>query len=230
MKTKNTVSMVVFVLIWLLAACGGNAPKADAMPDKPAEGLMLETPTESVMMDKPTEEAMQSHETPLADTMPVKPAEGVMMETPAWFGATLTNVNTGESFTLNEFNGKVILVETMAVWCPNCKRQQEQVKALHALLGERDDFVSLGLDIDPNESAEVLKNYVTSNGFDWLYAVPAPEITREIAALYGDQFLNPPSTPMLIIDRKGTAHPLPFGIKSAEDLLEMLQPFLDEAM
>jgi cytochrome oxidase Cu insertion factor (SCO1/SenC/PrrC family) len=221
MKTKNTVSMVVLVLVWLLAACGGNAPQADAMPD---------TPTESVMMDKPTEEAMQPHETPTPDAMPVKPTEGAMLETPAWFGATLTNVNTGEAFTLNELNGKVILVETMAVWCPNCKRQQEQVKALHALLGERDDFVSLGLDIDPNESADVLKNYVTSNGFDWLYAVPAPEINREIAALYGDQLLNPPSTPMLIIDHKGTAHPLPFGVKSAEELLEMLKPFLDEAM
>ncbi len=35
---------------------------------------------------------------------------------------------------------------------------------------------------------------------------------------------------MLIIDRKGVAHPLPFGIKSAEELLQALQPFLDEAM
>ncbi|MCK7526838.1 MAG: hypothetical protein MZV64_59190 [Ignavibacteriales bacterium] len=38
---------------------------------------------------------------------------------------------------------------------------------------------------------------------------PPADVSREIASLYGDQFLNPPSTPMLIIDRKGVAHPLP---------------------
>ena len=35
---------------------------------------------------------------------------------------------------------------------------------------------------------------------------------------------------MLVIDRKGEAHPLPFGIKSADELLKFIQPFLDEAM
>jgi hypothetical protein len=31
---------------------------------------------------------------------------------------------------------------------------------------------------------------------------------------------------MLIIDRDGEAHPLPFGIKSAADLQAALEPFL----
>jgi hypothetical protein len=33
---------------------------------------------------------------------------------------------------------------------------------------------------------------------------------------------------MLIIDRQGEAHTLPFGIKSSFDLAEALAPFLDE--
>jgi len=45
----------------------------------------------------------------------------------------------------------------------------------------------------------------------------------EISRLYGPQFLNPPSTPMVIIDKNGNPHPLGFGIKSAEDLLASLQ-------
>jgi thiol-disulfide isomerase/thioredoxin len=139
-------------------------------------------------------------------------------------------VQTGEAFTINDLKGKVVLVETMAIWCSNCKKQQGQVKALHELLGMREDFVSLGLAIDPNENGDALKSYIDSNGFDWYYAVSSTDVSREIAALYGDQFLNPPSTPMLIIDRKGVAHPLPFGVKSADDLLKALQPFLDEAM
>ena len=63
--------------------------------------------------------------------------------------------------------------------------------------------------------------------FDWVYAVAPPEVSRELGQLYGDQFLNPPATPMLIIDQHGEVHPLPFGIKSAGDLQEALEPFLN---
>jgi hypothetical protein len=55
-------------------------------------------------------------------------------------------------------------------------------------------------------------------------------VAREIGQLYGDQFLNPPSTPMLIVDRHGEVHLLPFGRKSADDLQEALAPFLNDGM
>ncbi len=141
----------------------------------------------------------------------------------------LTDVNTGSVFRVADLQGKVVLVETMAVWCSNCFRQQLEVKELHDLIGDREDFVGLGIDIDPNESVPQLTGYVKENGFDWLYAVASTELINEISDLYGPQFLNPPSTPMLIIDKQGEANLLPFGIKSADELLEFLQPFLDES-
>ena len=149
---------------------------------------------------------------------------------PAWFSAPLLNVNDGQTFTLDEFKDKVILVETMAMWCSNCLRQQQQVAALHEQLGERDDFVSVAVDIDINENADRLKVYTADKGFDWVYTVAPVEVAREIGQLYGDQFLNPPSTPMLIIDRDGEVHPLPFGIKSAADLQVALESFLADEM
>ena len=69
---------------------------------------------------------MMSKETPAADAM---------MEAPAWYSASLTDASTGQAFTINDFKGKVVLVETMAIWCSNCLKQQGQVKALHDLLG-----------------------------------------------------------------------------------------------
>jgi peroxiredoxin len=83
----------------------------------------------------------------------------------------LTDVNSGETFKIADFKGKVVLVETMAVWCPLCTQQQGQIRALHELLGQQEDLVSLSLDIDPNEDAEFLEAYVGQNGFDWRYAV-----------------------------------------------------------
>lgn len=221
MKFGNKLLILPVVLSFVVTACG-----AKATPDA------MMAPTEDAMISHPTEDAMMTHDTPMPDTMTESTAtpDNAMMETPAWFSVSLTNVNTGESFTINDLKGKVVLVETMAVWCSNCFQQQTQVKALHASLGERDDFVSIGFDIDPNEDADRLKSFVQGSGFDWYYAVAPDDVSRDIASLYGGQFLNPPSTPMLIIDRHGVAHPLPFGIKSADKLQKALQPYLDEAM
>jgi hypothetical protein len=104
------------------------------------------------------------------------------------------------------------------------------VKAFREASDMQKDLVTIGLDIDPNENAADLKAYTENNGFDWVYAIAPAEVAREIGILYGDQFLNPPSTPILVIDRKGQAHPMPFGIKSADDLMKFIEPFLQAGM
>jgi len=208
MKSKQILFNMILLTAFLVTACGGtSAPEAmmDGAEHTPAS----------------SEDAMMPKETPMTDAM---------MESPAWFSMALTDVHTGLVFTIQDFEGKVVLVETMAVWCSNCLKQQTQVKALHGQIGERDDFISIGFDIDPNEDVAKLKSFVDGQGFDWLYSVSPADVSREIASLYGDQFLNPPSTPMLLIDRHGVVHPLPFGIKSADELLKFIQPFLDESM
>ena len=83
---------------------------------------------------------------------------------------------------------------------------------------------------DGMENKEALNCYKKDHGFDWNYSVAPIELARQIGQLYGDQFLNPPSTPMLIIDRDGEVHPLPFGIKDAVVLFAALKPYLDGEM
>jgi thiol-disulfide isomerase/thioredoxin len=201
MQYSRTVFSLVFLFALLLTACSGA------------------TSTPEVMMN----------EQPLA-TEAMAAGQSGSVETPAWFDSQLTNVNTGQTFAINDFKGKVILVETMAIWCPTCLKQQQQVQAYHAMLGENTDLITLSLDIDPNETATDLTGYAKNNQFDWMYAIAPPEVAREIGNLYGAQFLNPPSTPMLIIDRHGSVHPLPFGVKSADDLHKSVEPFLNAGM
>jgi hypothetical protein len=166
-------------------------------------------------------------------TLPPSTSAAPADETPAagdvkttWITSDLTDVRTGQLFKISDFKNKVVLVEAMAVWCSNCKSQQGEVKKLHAALGPREDFVSVGLGIDPNESADQLKSYVDKNGFNWAYALSPSAVSREMARLYGAQFLNPTAVPMLVIDRDGNAHPLPFGVKGVEMLQEALKPYL----
>jgi cytochrome oxidase Cu insertion factor (SCO1/SenC/PrrC family) len=150
------------------------------------------------------------------------------MSASAWFNAGLTDVNTGKSFKVADLHGKVVLVETMAVWCTTCLQQQVQIQALRGMLGQRDDVATLSLDIDPNENDAILMKHASGRGFDWMFAVAPADVAREIGKLYGDQFLNPPSAPMFIIDRQGKVHTLPFGVKSAQDLEAAIEPFLKQ--
>lgn len=254
-----TLRLNLFALLLIatlaLAACGQPAdsaqpaaPTADAMMEatdsameKPADGAMasaeMAAEDDAMMKDEGGDEAMMddaSHDDAMAGDEMAGDGDAMMDEAavdlPAWSNVELTDVNSGEGFRIADHQGQVVLVETLAVWCSNCLKQQKQVKALHEILGERDDFVSVGLDIDLNEDAGKLRGHAERNEFDWVYAVATPEVAREIGQLYGNLFLNPPSTPMLIVDRSGQVHPLPFGIKSAADLQEALAPFLAEMM
>jgi thiol-disulfide isomerase/thioredoxin len=214
MKIKHITFTLIVLIAFLVTACGGT-PTADAMMEKPDQASEMED--EATMSE---DESMMAKETPSA--------EEAMMESPAWFSVPLTDVRTGQTFYIQDFKGRVVLVEPMAVWCPKCLQQQRQVQALRAQLGDRDDFISIGLGIDPNEDAAKLKDFVENQGFDWLYAVSPADVSRDLSSLYGANFLNPPSTPMLLVDRHGAVHTLPFGIKSADELLQFVQPFLNE--
>jgi cytochrome oxidase Cu insertion factor (SCO1/SenC/PrrC family) len=230
------IRKLMFVLLTsslLLAACGpgkggGTMGEEETATAEAMMGdHMMETPT-AEMQDHMMASATPAMEDHMMDT--ATPEGQGMMESPSWYGVTFKDARTGNAFSIDGLKGKVILVETMAVWCTNCLQQQKQIDTFHQQLGMNDNFVSISLDIDPNEDAAQLKSYVDSKGFDWLYAVAPSDVSREISQLYGTQFLNPPSTPVLIIDSHGIAHPLPFGIKSADDLMKDVQPYLNGSM
>ena len=156
------------------------------------------------------------------------PASEPAAETPEWFDFELTDVQTGETFTINDYAGKVVLVETMAMWCPNCIVQANEVRDLHEMLGNPEDLISVSLDVDVNEEAAPLKQYSQEYGFDWHFAIAPLEVARALGNLCSAQYLNPPLSPMLVIDRSGEVHQLEYGEKSAETLLETIEPFLSQ--
>jgi peroxiredoxin len=235
---KGTLALLL-VLAFAVSACAATlAPETSVQEPAPVEEAAQEVVQEAVPETEASsnevgeaapsavEEATEAE----ASTGPVAEEETSTQAVagPAWFNAELTDVKTGQTFKIADFQGKVILIETMAVWCPFCTQQQQQTQALHTQLGERDDFVSLSLDVDPNESNDILKVHSERNGFGWLFAVAPTAVAREIGQLYGGQYLNPPATPMLIIDRQGQAHTLPFGIKDAGALQDAVTQFLNQ--
>jgi len=92
-------------------------------------------------------------------------------ETPEWFDIELTNVQTGETFTMNDYAGKVL-----CCWKPwRCgvlivlSRPTKSEKC--ELLGNPEDLVSISLDVDVNEDAASLKQYAEEYRLEWHFAL-----------------------------------------------------------
>jgi hypothetical protein len=134
----------------------------------------------------------------------------------------LTDVRTGETFTLAELaTDAPVLLETMAVWCSNCRAQQHEVKRAHGLA----TFHSVSLDVDLSEIAGDLAAYADREGFDWRFATAGGELYRHLQDRFGVAVTNPPSTPLIVIETDGTVRPLDFGVgvRSAEDVVAELE-------
>ena len=143
----------------------------------------------------------------------------------AWRTATLRDVVTGEEFRITDLEGKVVAIEMMAIWCITCRQQQAQARvALDAVNSA--DVVYLSLDVDPNERAEDLAEYARREGFEWTFAVAPPDVSRSLAATFGDQILSPPATPVIVLGPDGQLIEKHLGIKSADDLAALFEEHL----
>lgn len=159
------------------------------------------------------------------DPIPVVAAPTV----PSWFNVEMVDVNTGKQFKISDFSGKVVLVDTMATWCPTCQGEMSQVQQLPEIIGAASaNLVRVSLDVDPNEDAAILKKYAATNKFDWYIAVAPIEVGRFLEVNYDQNYLNPPLQPMLFIDKSGGVYGLPTGIKSGDSISKTLAPYLSQ--
>ena len=142
-------------------------------------------------------------------------------ELPAWQSIPLTDVRTGETFTLGGFEDKVVIVEAMAVWCPLCEQQQLQINSALAELG--DDVVAVSLDVDPGETADRLQKHADRLGFPWRFALAGDELATMLQEEFGPQILAPTSTPVLIIGPDGQTTLTPFGLKGWDELVQVVR-------
>ena len=144
---------------------------------------------------------------------------------PGWRSAQLTDVRSGETFTIDGLEGKLVAIEPMATWCSNCRIQQREVVTALAALAS-DDLVFIGFDVDPNQPIDALAAYAEEQGFDWAFAVVSTDVARSLAAEFGDLVLSPPSTPLLLLGPDGTVIETHFGIRKAAELEALFRQHL----
>jgi len=206
MKTRSTTIMALIGVALALAACASPSATPGASPS-------ASSPDPSSEASTPTATAAPAQS---ATTAPSPSAEA---EIDALLAVELTDVRSGETFTLGELAADEgpVLLEPMAVWCTTCLSQQRQVVAAH----EAGAFTSVSLDVDLSESPEQLADFADREGFDWRFAMADAELYRSLQERFGVGVTNPPLTPLIVIAADGTVTALEFGrgVRSAEQLL-----------
>ena len=215
-RSPGTWPVLVGALALVLAACSGAVvPASSAVAG--ATGASPTPTTTGVTPSSDTSPAAGESSAPEAS-----PAIGGAVLTQSWATADLTDVRNGTTFRIADLVAadRVVFIETMAIWCSNCRSQQrDAVKALANLDPERVTWI--GVDVDGSESASALAEYSRSLGFDWPYVVGSADFLRALNDDFGSQVLSPPSTPIIVVGNDGTVTLTEFGHKSVDRILEL---------
>jgi cytochrome oxidase Cu insertion factor (SCO1/SenC/PrrC family) len=204
--TRRNLALLI-AAPFILAACstiGSDANVAPAGSDDPGAAVVASV-----------EPALASAEPAVASVDPTDAAA-------AWLDIELTDAETGEPFTLASLRGEVVAIEPMAIWCSNCKAQQDNVKRAYddiQAAGVR--YISLG--IDPGEDPDALVRYAERNDYEWTFVQSPRELSRAFSDRFGSQILSAPSTPLIVLDADGAVATQTFGFHGPDELLAILQ-------
>lgn len=139
----------------------------------------------------------------------------------AWLEIELTNVSTGRTFKLSDFQGKPVLVESFAVWCPTCLSQQKEMQKL--LAREGDAIIHVSLDTDPNEDEAKVREHLERNNLEWYFAISPIELTEALIDDFGLSVVSAPRAPVILICEDQSTRFLESGVKSADTLLSEIE-------
>lgn len=129
----------------------------------------------------------------------------------------------GSTFSIDDFAGEPVFVETFATWCSTCRRQLGSTQ--QAAVDAGDDAVFLILSVETSIDPARLATYAAEEGFaDLRFGVLDEQGLAAFAEVFGRSVLNPPSTPKFRVTADGAVSGLTTGLESAEEILATLPP------
>jgi peroxiredoxin len=131
---------------------------------------------------------------------------------------TLNDVR-GETLSLSDFKGKVVVLDLMATWCAPCR---EEIKHLSALYEKYSINVAIiTISVDPKfDTNETLKQLVGDNAIKWFVARDTANVNRD----YGVSVIPT----LVIIDKNGYIRARFEGLTTTSTLSKEIDNLLSE--
>ena len=123
----------------------------------------------------------------------------------------------GRSVRLSDYQGKVVLVNFWATWCPPCRAEMPDLVKLQSEYG-KDGLQIIGVTYPPEEKARV-RTFANSLKVNY----PIVLGTRELKARFSSEEILPLT---VVIDRDGKVSDIISGILLRQEFDEKIKPLL----
>lgn len=130
----------------------------------------------------------------------------------------LTTFN-GETYSLSEYRGSVVVINFWASWCESCKPEAKDLETAYQYYQPRGDVLFLGVDYVDTEPEALA--YLEEFGITY---PNGPDLRTEISQAF--RIRGVPET--FIVDQDGLIAHLQIGpFRSLEEILATIDPLLD---
>ena len=130
---------------------------------------------------------------------------------------TLKNLD-GEEVSLSDYEGKVVVINFWATWCPPCRAEIPDLEAAHQTFAE-EGLVILGVNVE--DPARAVEPFLAEMGMTY------PVVLDETGKVMKD-YRTPGLPTSVILDREGVIRARHVGVLTAEQLDNYLQQVLFE--
>lgn len=203
---KKLLAVIAVLAVALAAVLIATSARQNADPSALAQTAQ---PTQQITRE-PTVEPTQAAVQPTAEATPeLQPVDD--------FTVTLVN---GETFTLSDSRGKIVVVDLWATWCPPCVGSMPDLQRLADEYADRVVF----LGVNCGDSASTVRSFVEKNGYTFPIA-----IDEKLDILY-NHFPTSGIPYTVFIDAEGdlfTTH-LGGGSGVYDDLKEIIEAALEK--
>lgn len=126
-------------------------------------------------------------------------------ESTEWRTETLTDVTTGEQFTVSELEPPA-LVHPFAIWCSTCSSQNRELDTLQREREQELEIVQLNIG-DGENDGDVLA-YAEDNGYAdrSRFAIAPNSVANALVEEFGPTAVSPPQSPVILVCRDGSVH------------------------
>ena len=126
----------------------------------------------------------------------------------------------GEPANLSDFEGKPVVVNFWATWCPPCKAELADFDRAFKEYGDRVEFMMINLADENEETADKVQRFISDEGYEF----PVYYDTLYSATVtYGVR-----SIPMTVfVDKNGQISKGYMGMISAQELIKNIQNILE---